>query len=114
MNYSPFFDGEDTRYLNGIPKWLYPLTCRCRKTKNDTGWTYDHIRGIWVCPLCRLPSGFAADNPESKIVSDCVSCGDFFIRWNFLESEIFCLNCGGDNVCEPGKRTPDPMKQEAE
>lgn len=110
--YSPFYNASDpdTKYLNGVSKWLYPFTCRCR---SKHGWTYDTARGMWVCPTCRLPSGFAADNPESKLVKECIDCGDYFVIWNALMPEYNCKNCGGENVALPGQRTPDPMKEES-
>lgn len=104
---SPFFnpDRPSTVYLDRIPKWAWPYTCRCRKIH---GMVLDVEREMMVCEVCRLPQGFQVLRFNDSVVGQCISCGDDFVKWNKRLQGVLCLTCGGDNAAEKGKRTKDP------
>jgi hypothetical protein len=101
---SPFFDLDDPdpRYLNQLSKWHWPYTCRCKKRH---GWTLDYIRGMWVCPDCRLPNGYTIEFCASDYAKECFGCGNLFVVWDTKKEAAFCNKCGGDNAAKPGQRT---------
>lgn len=106
----PFFTPEDSLlYLDRLDKWFWPFTCRCRRKH---GWTLDIVRGMYVCEICRLPSGFSVQYGASQIARECMWCGNLFVVWNMHKNADACIDCGGDNAAEKGKRTIDPMKED--
>lgn len=103
---SPFFNPDQprTKYLDRIPKWCWPFTCRCRK---DYDLLFDTVREMMVCENCRLPPGFQIIG-NSKISAQCMSCGNDFVLWNRNGPDTLCNSCGGTNEARKGQRTIDP------